>query len=271
MSDLFRISAIRGYIANKDIKKGTLILSETPQCLAIGSPSLLQLSYNPVEILLGEGKKFASSIVSSFGRMSKRDQKDFLKLPNRFNDLKSHPESAVQLKYFRSLLKETDCVYEEVDEEDLEIVCIYATNSILFESEGVPIKISQFHHSCWPNAYVTYQDRHFEVRTIAKIKAGQEISINRTPCSLLSNLLPKPMRVQILKSLLHRICTCNFCQNTENDRGLLDERQNFKLSCHTAWFYLAFFPMQTNHKILEASRLKTLIVGAISIQQNLIS
>ena len=157
-----------------------------------------------------------------------------------------------------------------MDEEDLEIVCIYATNSILFESEGVPIKISQFHHSCWPNAYVTYQDRHFEVRTIAKIKAGQEISINRTPCSLLSNLLPKPMRVQILKSLLHRFCTCNFCQNTENDRGLLDERQNFNLSCPTAWFYLAFFPMQTNDKILEASRLKTLIVGAISIQQNLI-
>ena len=256
MSDLFSISAIRGYIANKDIKKGTLILSETPQCLAIGSPSLLQLSYNPVEILLGEGKKFASSILSSFGRMSKGDQEDFLKLPNRFNDLKSHPESAVQLKYFGSLLKETDCVYEEVDEEDLEIVCIYATNSILFESEGVPIKISQFHHSCWPNAYVSYQDHHFEVRTIAKIKAGQEISINRTPCSLLSNLLPKPMRVQILKSLLHCICTCNFCKNTENDLGLLDERQNFKLSCPTAWIYLSFFPCKQTTKFWKLQDLK---------------
>ena len=60
-----------GCVASKDIKKGTIILKEKPQCIANWSGSRL--------------KKF-ENVIEAFNKMSKSDQDDYLKLYNKFTE-----------------------------------------------------------------------------------------------------------------------------------------------------------------------------------------
>ena len=45
--------------------------------------------------------------------------------------------------------------------------------------QGVIISISQFHHSCRPNAVTENLAENYELRAVAKIKAGQQITMSR--------------------------------------------------------------------------------------------
>ena len=60
-------------------------------------------------------------ILSSFFEMSENDQAQYLKLPNKFDDTKSFPQAAIQLKYFESLIKRSD---EDFDEKKLKVIAI---------------------------------------------------------------------------------------------------------------------------------------------------
>ena len=79
MSDLYQVVTIAGKdlgcIANKNIKRGTLISQEKPQCTAFGSQTW--------------DSEWIKSVVSSFNEMSTSDQEKYLKLHNRFSDVES--------------------------------------------------------------------------------------------------------------------------------------------------------------------------------------
>ena len=79
MSDLYQVVKIAGKdlgcIANKNIKRGTLISQEKPQCTAFGSQTW--------------DSEWIKSVVSSFNEMSTSDQENYLKLHNRFSDVES--------------------------------------------------------------------------------------------------------------------------------------------------------------------------------------
>ena len=75
MNTLFKVQEMEGKqfgcVATKDIKKGTIILQEKPQCIANWSGSRL--------------KKF-ENVIEAFNKMSKSDQDDYLKLYNKFTE-----------------------------------------------------------------------------------------------------------------------------------------------------------------------------------------
>ena len=229
MSDLYYYSEIRGCIALKDIKKGTLIVSDRTNCFADGDDECLRPDYKG-EVL--EAQNFVKRILSSFFQMSENDQDQYLKLPNKFDDTKSFPQAAIQLKYFESLIKRSD---EDFDAKKLKVIAIFATNKFSYPVEsygeshapgiigvvatkwqyGVIIKVSQFHHSCRPNTVTeSYLDT-FEVRAIAKIKAGQEISLSHFDPSY--SMFPLKARQIILLEQLFLICSCQLCQEQNEE------------------------------------------------------
>ena len=192
MSDLYYYSEIRGCIALKDIKKGTLIVSDRTNCFADGNDECLEPDYKGKVL---EAQNFVKRILTSFFQMSENDQDQYLKLPNKFDDTKSFPQAAIQLKYFESLIKRSD---EDFNEKKLKVIAIFATNRLFYEvvnldvesfaprltgptehQQGVIISISQFHHSCRPNAVTENLAQNYELRAIAKIKAGQQITMSR--------------------------------------------------------------------------------------------
>ena len=192
MSDLYYVTKISGCVALKDIKKGTLIVSESPKIVAKGNPWSLDMTS---KVEPAEAQSFVKSILSSFFKMSKADQEQYLNLPNMYNDVRSFPQSGIPLKYFESLIKRSD---EDFDERKLKVIAIFATNRLFYEvanldiesfaprltgptehQQGVIISISQFHHSCRPNAVTENLAENYELRAVAKIKAGQQITMSR--------------------------------------------------------------------------------------------
>ena len=232
MSDLYYYSEIRGCIALKDIKKGTLIVSDHTNCFADGNDECLETDYKG-EVL--EAQNFVKRILSSFFEMSENDQAQYLKLPNKFEDTKSFPQAAIQLKYFESLIKRSD---EDFNEKKLKVIAIFATNNFSYPVEsygeshapgiigliaskwqyGVIIKVSQFHHSCRPNTVTESYLEMFEVRAITKIKAGQEISLSHFGGSDPSyGMFPLKARKIILYNDLFFICSCQLCQEQNEE------------------------------------------------------
>ena len=232
MSDLYYYSEIRGCIALKDIKKGTLIVSDRTNCFTDGNDECLEPDYKG-EVL--EAQNFVKRILSSFFQMSENDQAQYLKLPNKFDDTKSFPQAAIQLKYFESLIKRSD---EDFNEKKLKVIAIFATNNFSYPVEsngesyapgiigvvaskwqhGVIIKVSQFHHSCQPNTVTESYLETFEVRAITKIKAGQEITLSHFGGSDPSySMFPLKARQMILYEQLFFICSCQLCQKQNEE------------------------------------------------------
>ena len=182
-----------------------------------------------------EAQSYVKSILSSFFKMSKTDQEEFLNLPNMYNDTKSFPDSITNLKYFESLTKRSD---EDFDEKKLKVIAIFATNNFSYPVEsngesyapgiigvvaskwqhGVIIKVSQFHHSCQPNTVTESYLETFEVRAITKIKAGQEITLSHFGGSDPSySMFPLKARQMILYEQLFFICSCPLCQKQNEE------------------------------------------------------
>ena len=70
---------VYGCFALKDIKKGTIILSESPECVAEGGENYPECRTDPDEF-----QKFAMNVLSAFNKMSQTDKKEFLKLRNKY-------------------------------------------------------------------------------------------------------------------------------------------------------------------------------------------
>jgi hypothetical protein len=95
MSDLYELKKIEsresfegkiyGCFAWKEIKKGTIILSESPECVADGGENYPECRTDPDEF-----QKFAMNVLSAFNKMSQIDKKEFLKLRNKYNVKKTY-------------------------------------------------------------------------------------------------------------------------------------------------------------------------------------
>ena len=129
MNQLYKVEAIvgkdLGCVAINDIKKGTIILQEIPQCTANASdPSELDVR----------------SVINSFNKMTNVDQNEFLKLHNRFSENNNIDELLMKNQKQKDLIKTmTNSNQTEMD-KIINIYGIYRTNG--FET-GVAIQFAR--------------------------------------------------------------------------------------------------------------------------------
>ena len=169
MSDFYTVKRIPGKglgcFAVKNIKKGTSVLQEKPQCRASEASNGFA------------DADFRRSVLTSYLEMSESDRREYLNLYNRFEDTEMLSD---EQKKETSLIEEHFKTKSDLDPaivaEFLKALNIYRTNS--FE-KGVGILVSRFNHACCSNAEAIWNEeaqvRH--IRTTSNIKAGEEITI----------------------------------------------------------------------------------------------
>ena len=107
LSDLYKIEKIEGkgvgWIAQKDIKRGTLLLNEKPQIRDNGGYSW------------GGNPEWIKSLMKSFNQLSEANQKEFLTLHNNnlVQDLSHCPERSMELMILRKKVKK---IYKKAHE-----------------------------------------------------------------------------------------------------------------------------------------------------------
>ena len=157
MNTLYKVVKIEGKdfgcVAIKDIKKGTLILQEEPQCFANAT---------------GPSKIDLKSLLDSYQSMSPGDQKEFINLHNRFEKLE---DLELTIKQKEWMSKNSIC-----PENILKIYGVYRTNS--FEN-GVALNFARFNHSCCSNAEAMWneEENSSEIRAVSKMKMGEEVTL----------------------------------------------------------------------------------------------
>jgi hypothetical protein len=216
MSDLYEHKKIEGKrygcFALKDIKKGTFIVTESQKCFAEGGedyPLNVSLTHqvNPDEV-----RNFATNILSAFNQMSQVDRSEFLKLNNNF-DAETYPQTLLMSGYFKFYQEfiQNTIVKSENAEDKLNIIGIYITH-MLGEKEGVFTNVSQFNHSCKPNACChKNEDLSQQLIAFKNIKAGQEITMAQyDPLSCIYMLNKKKRQEELHKRFLV-LCHCSHC------------------------------------------------------------
>jgi hypothetical protein len=215
MSDLYEHKKIegKGYgcFALKDIQKGTLILTESQKCFAEGGEDYplnvsLTLQVNPDEV-----RMFAMNILSAFNQMSQIDKTEFLKLKNNFNN-ERYPQTVLMSGYFEFYQQfiQNTIVKSENAEDKLNIIGIYITH-MLGKKDGVFTKVSQFNHSCKPNAFGHKEPQSLELRALKNIKAGQEITCAKYDSLSCIYMLNRKRRQEELHRRFLALCHCNHC------------------------------------------------------------
>ena len=203
--DIAKISEGKGLgcVALNDIKKGTLILREKPQCFV----NQTHFSDGGISTIQG--------LMKSYNKMNKDDQDEYLKLYNKFKDSKflSYDERKL-LEEQRECLQEVFCMNPEQINIFQEIYGIYTTNAF---DMGIGLKSSRFNHSCVSNAQVYWNEKYEtrDIRAVSKIKAGEEITIRYGSSHIeMKNLLT---RQEYLSMLWKFDCNCPLCEEeTEN-------------------------------------------------------
>ena len=162
MNNLYKFEKIDGKgfgcIALKDIKKGTLILEEKPQCACVND--------------IGSEEKWTSELFSrllkNFYTMSPSDQSEFLKL---------HTSNGFSKEELGRKINLASLEDHFINDISLKIYGIYETNKF---NKGVAIRASRFNHSCVANAenVWNHNDSRIEFKASKKIKKGEEITIN---------------------------------------------------------------------------------------------
>ena len=230
MSELYQVKEIEGKgfgcVATRDIKSGTLILSETPQLIFGKDPSLKQLylkRHGEVEgkfNFLLNSPDWIKILVSSVNKMSETDRTEYLKLHSKYNEqeMKELPmELKLKIQASKSIIRNMDSDPIE-SEKILQIYEIYRTNGF---SEGVKIKTSRFNHSCRPNANSFVMLPNItglaEIRAITDIKANDEITISYDQDIPMED---RETRQKVLLDDMHFICACDLC--LEEDEEIID-------------------------------------------------
>ena len=210
MSEFYQVVKIDGKgfgcVATKDIKRGTLILREK------------------APIVIKEAKSecgttgWVKSVVTSFKQMSKNNQEEFLKLHNCFldQDLSSDQKHTMKQSRLRSVVSQ---MYESGHEREEILAILGICITYGFVHDGfifVPIHASRFNHSCSPNTTLNQpKSGEIFVRSITKIKAGEEINIcyDEGYC-IMKN---RQTRQKYLKEIKNFICACNYCKDGNED------------------------------------------------------
>ena len=192
-----------GFVAVKNISKGSLILKETPQMprvKGVEAPNPnVQGSIEAHEKAL---KIWVHKVVSLFSEMNPADQEEYMKLhygdENSFGIRHHDPNKADEIVMINK------------------IIGIYIRNNF---QNGLSIKTSRLNHSCKPNAINSNvaNSEFNEVRAICNIKAGQEITISyKEGDGGLFGLRTTRSRQKILQDWGFT-CICEFCQESEDD------------------------------------------------------
>ena len=169
MDNLYEVVKIPGKglgcKALQDIKMGTLILKEKPQC--VGQKEY-DFSYASFE-----------SQINSFNSMSQQNKEEFLKLSNKYRNPKSIP-TALKNSYsaFKKFVGKYMAKHPKADKNSiLDIICIYSTNIwINGHGNSVKMKASRFNHSCRSNAETmpcSDDVDELEIRAVSNIKIGK--------------------------------------------------------------------------------------------------
>lgn len=246
MSDLYEHKKIdgKGYgcFALKDIKKGTLIVTESQKCFAEGGEDYPLNFSLTLGIFPDELRKFSMNILSAFNQMSQVDKLEFLKLNNNFNN-ERYPQTLLMLRYFKFYQEfiQNTIVKSENAEDKLNIIGIYITH-MLGEKDGVFTKISQFNHSCKPNAFGHKEPPSLELIALKNIKAGQEITWAHYDILSCIYMLNKKKRQEELHKRFLVMCHCNHCDlddtdsttNYEELQELINEEELLRSDCNLA-------------------------------------
>ena len=212
-SSLYKVVEIEGKglgcVALKDIKIGTLIVKETPQCFANEELYSKELY-----------AQYLASQLESFFAMSKENQAQFLKLSNSFGEpdslsdnLKDCHEKINQFAeiYYPKILQMLE-IDRKIDTKLFnDVLCIYKTNAF---GVGVGIKSSRFNHSCCSNAEAFQGKNRIEIRAVSTIKAGAEITIHYNQKIDMKNF---ETRQEFLKNIGGFTCHCELCQEEKID------------------------------------------------------
>ena len=207
-SSLYKVVEIEGKglgcVALKDIKIGTLIVKETPQCVANEELYSKELY-----------AQYLASQLESFFAMSKENQAQFLTLSNSFtnpdslsDNLKDCHEKINQFAeiYYPRIVKILEINRRIETKLFNDILCLYKTNAF---GVGVGLKCSRFNHSCCSNAEALQEKNEIEIRAVSTIKAGAEITIHYNKKIAMKNY---KTRQEFLKNIGGFICDCELCQ-----------------------------------------------------------
>jgi len=175
-----------GCVCLTDIKKGTLILKEKPQCPDIENEADEMWS-----------KDLFMRLLQNFQTMNPTDREKYLKLYSRHT--------------MEELHKKLDLSGKDPTISDLilKLYGIYETNKF---KGGVGIQAARFNHSCTSNAEGNWNEDEStrEIRAVKKIKKGEEITI----CYLSQDAYMKNYKVrqEIIKESWDFDCSCELCQ-----------------------------------------------------------
>ena len=197
MSGVYRVTEIEGKglvcIATMDIEKGSLILSENPQ-----------MSANAEAEAMGSSK-WIKSLLKSFNKMSEADQMAYMRLKNICSE--EIIDRRLDLKSKIGKIEKDSGKAGEI----FQICCIYVSYRM---NDGFRIKSSSFKHSCQPNA-VTVQKPNspHQVRAIANIKEGQEISLNWCIDPFYGFKNKNHRQESLMNNPPFVVCSCDLCEN----------------------------------------------------------
>ena len=191
-----------GCIASKEIKKGSLVLRESPQLLIPeqDSPTF-------------EGAvQHAEEIIKVFKGMSQEDQESYLKLHNKFDDDdRTTWSERLKREFEGKMLVISELTVSRMSKEKaLAVWGIYSTNGF---HNGVCIKMSRFNHSCRPNAQYFWNDdtNTRDLRSLRRIKQGEEITVSY----IHSMVESREKRRSDLRHRYNFVCQCEGCDLTE--------------------------------------------------------
>ena len=197
MSGVYRVTEIEGKglvcIATTDIEKGSLILSENPQMPANAETEAMGSS------------KWIKSLSKSFNKMSEADQMAYMRLKNICSE--EIIDRRLDLKSKIGKIEKDSGKAGEI----FQICCIYVSYRM---NDGFRIKSSSFKHSCQPNA-VTVQKPNspHQVRAIANIKEGQEISLNWCIDPFYGFKNKNHRQESLMNNPPFVVCSCDLCEN----------------------------------------------------------
>ena len=194
---MYRVTEIEGKglvcIATTDIEKGSLILSENPQMPANAEAEAMGSS------------KWIKSVSKSFNKMSEADQMAYMRLKNICSE--EIIDRRLDLKSKIGKIEKDSGKAGEI----FQICCVYVSYRM---NDGFRIKSSSFKHSCQPNAATVQKPNSpHQVRAIANIKEGQEISLNWCIDPFYGFKNKDHRQESLMNNPPFVVCSCDLCEN----------------------------------------------------------
>ena len=246
MDDLYKIFD-GGYVAQKVIKKGTLILREKPQFAPdfkghfVPNPDGTNITKagwicGPVPSC----RQCLEMVMATFNEMNPKDQEQYLKLRCKFENLDRKqlqgiasgldPSSRLAGE-FEILKKNVTSVFPNMPQEKinhlLQVLGIFLTR---FTQYGLSINAERFKHSCCANAEMSFVEGVIEFRAVSKILFGEEITSNLNPHK--TSMKKMKERKDFLKEIYgFTDCYCDLCEieGIKGDNDRYDLFENMKI------------------------------------------